>query len=408
MIHPAVTPLPLSIRPQDRRQACAHAPGLLQQHLRRLAELPAHGNRKLHVDQLFLALLLGFFDPLCRSLRTLEDCGDFDGRLDLPRLARSTTADALAAFDPAHLQPLINDLRQRVPDLACADADLQTITRRIIAADGTYLNTLADVAWALKSTKSNGKAQGQARANVQLDVASWTPQVITISGDDEESEPAAFAGDLLSGVLYVMDRNFLDFGFLRQLLEKDNAFVLRVKANAPAARVLETRTLAAADVAAGVVADEVVELTGRGAPAGRLRRVTIHVTNRQGQPEVIRLLTSLLDAGTEAHVIGAIYRLRWQIELFFKWLKCWARMDHLLSTSRKGITFQFYVAVIAVLMMYLQSGRRVSIYALHALSRVAQGQMTLEEAMEVLARRERERELDRARQARRRARKKLV
>jgi hypothetical protein len=264
------------------------------------------------------------------------------------------------------------------------------------------------VAWALKSTKSNGKAQGQARANVQLDVASWTPQVITISGDDEESEPAAFAGDLLSGVLYVMDRNFLDFGFLRQLLEKDNAFVLRVKANAPAARVLETRTLAAADVAAGVVADEVVELTGRGAPAGRLRRVTIHVTNRQGQPEVIRLLTSLLDAGTEAHVIGAIYRLRWQIELFFKWLKCWARMDHLLSTSRKGITFQFYVAVIAVLMMYLQSGRRVSIYALHALSRVAQGQMTLEEAMEVLARRERERELDRARQARRRARKKLV
>lgn len=231
--------------------------------------------------------------------------------------------------------------------------------------------------------------------------------MVTISGDDDESEPAAFARGLLSGVLYVMDRNFLDFGFLKQLLEKDNDFVLRVRANAPAARVLETRTLCAADAAAGVVCDEGVELTGRGAPQGRLRRVTIHAVNRQGQTEVIRLLTRLSGQEVAAHVIGAVYRLRWQIELFFKWLKCWARMDHLLSASCNGITFPLYVAVIAVLMMYVQSGQRVSIYALHVFSRVAHGQMTLEEAMAVLARRQRERELDRARQARRRARKKL-
>jgi hypothetical protein len=167
--------------------------------------------------------------------------------------------------------------------------------------------------------------------------------------------------------------------------------------------------LSAADVEAGVVADQIVELTGRGAPAGQFRRVTIQTINRQGRPETIRLLTNLSDAAAiAARVIGAIYRQRWQIELFFKWLKTWARMDHLLSTSRSGITFQFYVAVIGVLMMYVQSGRRVSVYALAALGRLARGQCTLQQAMDVIARREREREMNRARQERLRARKKLV
>ena len=388
--------------------------GLLDEHLQRLRDLPAHGNTKLHADQLVLGLLLSFFQPMARSLRQIEGCGDFDGRLDLPRLARSTTADALAAFDPAHLLPLVEDLRARCPDLAHADADLAGIARRIIAADGTYLTTLADVAWALHHTKSDGKRQGQVRANVQLDVVNWVPQVVSVSGDDGESEPAAFARDLLDGVLYVVDRNFVDFAFLAALLAKGNDVVLRVRGNAPAAAVIATlpaltAAAAAADAEAGVVADELVELTGRDAPPGAFRRVTIVTTDRRGQPETIRLLTNLTDAAVvAARVIGAAYRLRWQIELFFKWLKCWARMDHLLSASRQGITTQLYVAVIAVLLMHVQTGRRVSIYALAALSRVAGGQQTIQQAMAFLARRERERELARARQARRRERKKLA
>ena len=382
--------------------------GFLRDHLGRLAALPAHGNRTPRADQLFLGLLLSFFDPLARSLRRIEDNGDFGGRLDLARLARSTTSDALAAFDPACLLPVVEDLRARVPHLGRADADLSTITRRIIAADGTYLTTLADVAWALRHTKTDGRRQGQVRANVQLDVATWAPQVVTVSGDDGLSEPAAFAPDLLEGVLYVVDRNFVDFGFLERLLAKGNDFVLRVRGNAPAARVLEARALTARDAEQGVAADELVGLTGRGAPAGVFRRVTVHAADRRGNPETITLLTNLAGAELAAHAVAAVYRLRWQVELFFKWLKAWARMGHLLSTSRNGITFQLYVAVIGVLMMSVQSGRRVSVYALAALGRLARGQCTLDEAMAVIARRERERELNNARQARRRARKKLA
>lgn len=382
--------------------------GLIQDHLNRLRALPAHGNRIVHVDQLVVGLLMAFFEPLVRSLRTIEDKGDFGGRLDLPRLARSTTADALGVFDPTCLQPLMNDLRARVPHLTHGDADLSVIVRRIIAADGTYLTTLADVAWALHHTKQNGRRQAQVRANVQLDVATWTPQVLSISGDDGTSEPASFIGDLLSGVLYVVDRNFINFDFLKALLGKDNDVVLRIRDKAPTLRVLAAQTPTAADAEAGVIADEIVELTGKHAPKGRFRRITITIVNRNGKPETVRLLTNLISTAIAARVIAAIYRQRWQIELFFKWLKTWARMDHLLSTSRNGITFQFYIAVIGVLMMYVQTGRRISIYALAALGRLARGECTLDQAMAVIAYREHERELNRIRQARKRAIKKLA
>ena len=250
------TPTPASqqLIAQDRALALGHAPaGLFDRHFRRLRELPAHGNTKLFADQLVCGLLLSFFDPLARSLRLIEGCADFGGQLDLPRLARSTTSDALVAFDPVHLLPLIKDLRERCPQLCHADADLEGITRRIIAADGTYLTTLADVAWALHHTKINGRTQGQVRANLQLDVANWAPQVVNISGDDDESEPAAFAKDLLCGVLYVVDRNFVDFAFIRAVLDKDNDLVLRVRGNAPAVRVIESLPLTARDVEAGVI-----------------------------------------------------------------------------------------------------------------------------------------------------------
>lgn len=397
-------PADRSVTDEDRRRAFDGSRDVVDAHLARLAALPAHGNRTLHFDDLVRGLLLSFLDPLARSLRRIESCGDFGGRLEVDRLARSTTADALRAFDPGLLKPLVDDLVARVPSLAQADPDLAAIARRIVAADGTYLTTLADVAWALRHTKTDGKRQGQVRANVQLDAATWCPLVVTVSGDDAESEATAFARDLLSGVLYVVDRNFLDFAFLRRLLERGNDVVLRVKHNAPSAvAAAAPRPLAPEDAAAGGVADEAVTLPGRGAPPGAFRLVTVATTDRRGEPEVIRLLTNLPGDAAPARVVAAAYRLRWQVELFFKWLKCWARMDHLLSASRNGVTTQLYVAVIAVLTMYAQSGRRVSVYALQVLSYVARGEMTLDQAMAILARRERERDLARARQARRRA-----
>lgn len=133
-------------------------------------------------------------------------------------------------------------------------------------------------------------------------------------------------------------------------------------------------------------------------PTRTLRRVT--VWDEKNQQEVY-LVTDLLDV--PAYVVGAIYRQRWQIELFFRWLKLWAAWDHALSFSRTGITLQFYVAVIAALLMHIKSGRKVSKYMLFLMGQVAGGLASYAQIEPMLERIDREKQLERARLARKRA-----
>jgi hypothetical protein len=369
-----------------------------------LKDVPAHGNRTLHLHPLVVTLVTSFYDPAVRSLRAIEAYTAADappdlGDLALRRMARSTTSDALAAFDPELLRGVIEDLQKRVPDLRRADPALAGIVKAIVAADGSYFSTFADVAWALHHTKSDGRTQAQVRMNLQIDAATWVPRVVTVTGGEtsaDRSEPDALARDLQEGVLYVIDRGFIDFDLLNAMLAKHNDFVLRVKADRPAYETVQTLALTDEDVAAGIEGDQLVRLTGVGAPQGTFRLVEIKHASKPG--EVVRLLTNLTDPkAVPARVVGHVYKQRWQIELFFRWLKVWCNFDHLLSTSRRGITTQFYVTVIATLLTCIHLGRPVSKYTLIALHLIASGRATPEQMNEFLDRRDRERDLDRAR-----------
>ena len=188
--------------------------GMLQRHLERLRAAHDHPNRLLHLDNLVVALLYAFYNPTCRSLRTLEGLGKVcQDEIGIDQLCRSTTSDALAAFDPKLLLPILEDLRRRLPALDRADADLGQITRQVIAADGSYFNTYADVAWAIHLTRRSGKDGAQIRLNFQLDVRTWVPAAMSLSGKAQGSETAAVAQDLLPDVIYLVDRNFIDFDF---------------------------------------------------------------------------------------------------------------------------------------------------------------------------------------------------
>lgn len=374
---------------------------MLQRHLERLRTAQAHGNRVLHFDNLVMALLLAFYNPTCRSLRTIEGLSRVSQEtVGLKRLCRSTTSDALASFDPALLLPVIEDLRARVPALRRADADLDQILRKVIAADGSYFNLYADVAWAIHLTRSNGKDAAQVRLNFQLDVRTWLPMHLSLSGKDEGSEVQAVADELLPDVLYLIDRNFAAFAFLKAVLDKGSDFVVRCKDDTPAVTVQEERSLTDADRRHGVVSDRIVTLPGRDAPTRPLRELILQ-DPQTGQR--IRVLTSLLDV--PAYLIGVLYRHRWQIELFFRWLKVWGNFEHLISHSANGLTIHFYVAVLGVLLMYAASGHRVSKYAFSLLGFVASGQATLDDILPELQRREHEKELERQRLARKRAQK---
>ena len=348
-----------------------------------------------------MALLYAFYNPTCRSLRTLEGlCGACQHEIGVERLCRSTTSDSMALFDPKLLLPILEDLRARLPALGRADADLEQITSQVIAADGSYFNIYADVAWAIHLSRRNKRTGAEIRLNLQLDVRDLLPLHASVSGDDGCSEGDAFIPDLVANAIYLSDRNFVDFAFMSAVLGKGSDFVIRAKSDSPNFSPQQQRELTQADKDHGVIGDRVGILTGRNAPTGPVREVVI-VAPDTGKP--IRLITSLLDV--PAHVIGVLYRHRWQIELFFRWLKVWGNFEHLISHSRNGLTIQFYVAVIGVLLMYLSTGHRVSKYAYSLLTFVAAGRATLEDILPILDKRERERQLERARLARKRAQK---
>lgn len=377
---------------------------LLQPFLERLRRAYRHPNRVLHYDAVLTALLLGFYNSSVRSLRTMEDQSQsqgFAGMLPLDRVCRSTLSDAMRQMDAGQLLPLVEALLKKVPALKRTDNDLHCLMRRIIAADGSVFTVPADVLWAIAVSRSNGKAGRQFRLNLQLDVLQFLPATFSLSGGDDGSESAAFMRDLIAGVIYVADRNFVDFKFIHAVFDKGSDLVVRLKSDTKFVE-LEQRPLSDADRLANVVGDRIGLVPGSaGAPGfGQRRLREIVLTDpRSGKP--VRLLTSLPDV--PARVIGLIYRHRWMIEIFFKWLKCTARLRHLLSQSPNGITMQLYVAVIGVLLMYLRTGRRPSVYAANCLNLVACGLMSVGTMLQILERREHERELNRRRLERKRS-----
>lgn len=377
---------------------------LIQPWLDRLHTLYPHPNRKLHYDTVLTALLMGFYNSSIRSLRTMEDQSQAQGFTQLipvDRICRSTLSDAMKQMDAAHLLPLVGQLIKQVPALKRTDGDLQALMRRIVAADGSVFTVPADVLWAIALSRSNGKPGRQFRLNLQLDVLQFLPVCFSVSGKDDGSESAAFMRDLIADVVYVCDRNFVDFKFIHAVFDVGSDLVVRLKSDTKFV-VLEERPLAEADRQAGILFDRIGHVPGSAGSPGfgdkRLREVIV-LDPKSGKP--VRFLTNLLDV--PARIIGLIYRHRWMIELFFKWLKCTARLRHLISESQNGITLQLYVAIIAVLLMHLRTGRRPSLYATNCIDMVASGIMSVATMLKILERRERERDLERARLARKRA-----
>jgi hypothetical protein len=380
--------------------ACAK---VLQDHLRRLRGICDHFNRVLHFDELLTAHLIGFFDGAVRSLRTL-DARSATGQamqksLDSLRLARSTISDAMNELPAEALLPLMEELLKRLPN-NCSHPDLRdlmTLKKRIIAIDGSYFRIPCDVLWALAHRRSNDKMGRQIRLDLHLDVLRFLPVKVQVDGKDRGSESAAFIGTLEAGLIYLADRNFLDFDFLRAVLTIGSDFVTRLKksGSGPNIQVIQANTLTKQDTDAGVLSDQIVLLPGSPGTPGFPQPMRLVSVWDPVHSQEVRLLTTLLDV--DASVIGKLYRHRWSIELFFRWLKCVAKIKHLFSESTNGITMQFYVLIIATLLMHLATGARPSVYTFLLMNSAASGDLVLENVPHVLERLARERELERLR-----------
>ncbi len=378
--------------------------------LEQLPPLSDHPNRALQTRDVFVAHLLAFFNPTLRSLRTLEDFSQTrqaQRYLAVDRLPKSTLADFHRLADPAVLEPVVAHLlRETARRGLKAPADLPASVGQVLAVDGTFLALAADVAWAVRHGTHTGKPKAGVRIDVHLDVASGLPRVVNVHGAGT-SEPASAAPSIVPGAVHIYDRGYFDFALIQRHLDLSTTvpapFVMRMREpgqRSPKFDRHEQRSLSERDRAAGVISDHVGRLAGsqhRTAPQGLLREVVIASSDEPGG--VIRLLTDLLDV--PAWVIGLLYRYRWRVELFFRWLKTTAHFRHLLSERREAIAFEVYVAVIGTLLLALRWDARPSKYAFGLLHQVAGGGATAEEILPILAERERRCALDRESQRRR-------
>lgn len=373
-----------------------------------LRDADPHGNRALFLDDVFIASLLAFYNPSLRSLRTIEDFSQSrqaQKHLSIPKLCRSTFSEFNKLADPSRLQPILDHLRSQVLKTGSGKTThtLDDLHRQILAVDGTFLHAAAAVVWAFHNS---GKKRG-ARLDFHVNVLTWLPEVVVVAHkDDSEADNAQTT--ITPGAIHLYDRGIFSFDLIKAHTANKADFVMRIREEGnrcPKFAATETRELTAAARAAGVVSDRIGRMTGsahRPAPDVLVREVIIIPPDDPAHP--VRLLTTLLDL--DASVIGLLYRHRWQVELFFRWLKCYAHFDHLISHSREGVLLNFYVAVVGVTLMYLHTGFRPSKYLFILMGMVANGSATLEEIMPILRERERQCEMARQSAARRRAKKK--
>jgi hypothetical protein len=267
-------------------------------------------------------------------------------------VAHSTLADANAGRDWRIYADLAQALIRRARKLYAQEAIGLEWARTLYALDSTTIDLcLSLFPWArFRSTKAAVKL------HTLLDVRGPIPTMITISQGKQAD--VRILDELLiePGAFYVMDRGYVDFERLYRFVLASAFFVTRTKAGIQLNR-LESRPV---DRTTGLRSDHMVWLAHpqsvRHYP-DKLRRVSYR------DPEdgkVLVFLTNNFDL--PALIIAQLYRLRWRVELFFKWIKQNLRIKHFFGTTDNALKTQVWIAVcVYVLVAILRKELRVEL-----------------------------------------------
>lgn len=302
--------------------------------------------RTLFTSEYFSMLLFGLYNPVLKSTRALcsasglkrmgeEVCG---GSVSL-----GSFSEMQHLVDPELLAGLLRSMAAEAQPVF-GEERVRAHIKELIAVDGTLLPALPRMAWALWQDPKHRAAK------LHLELAVWreVPVEFTVT-EGNGSERTAWKQKLRKGVCYVNDRHYgHDYALVKDVQAAGASHVLRLYNNAVLTHLEVARDLSEADRAAGVVEDVAVRLgEGQDGPVGRLVRV-------EADGHVFLLFTNLADMPAE--LVALTYRYRWQIELFFKWLKCILGCRHWFAESQAGVTVQVYCALIASVLLVLWTG----------------------------------------------------
>jgi hypothetical protein len=262
-------------------------------------------------------------------------------------VAHSTLADANRARDWRIYADLAQLLIARARRLYADEPLAVELEQTVYALDSTTIDLcLSLFPWArFRSTKAAVKL------HTLLDLRGPIPTMISIT--EGKQADVRVLDELIPepGAFYVMDRGYLDFGRLYDFALGGAFFVTRSKAGVQLNR-LESRPV---DRSTGVRSDHIVWLSLPHSVAhypDRLRRVTYR---DPVDGKVLVFLTNNFDLS--ALIIAQLYKCRWQVELFFKWIQQNLRIKHFFGTTHNAVKTQVWIAIcVYVLVAIVRKG----------------------------------------------------
>ena len=274
------------------------------------------------------------------SLRNIEVCLSAQAAKLYPmgfrhEIKRSTLADANETRDWRIHAEFAQCLIAQARKLYVGDSFGIELEHTAYALDSTTIDLcLSLFPWALfRSTKSAVKM------HTLLDLRGNIPSFIHLSDGKLGDVKVLDIMKLEPGAFYIMDRGYLDFGRLYLMHQTLAFFVTRAKSNTRFRRVYS----ASVDRSTGIICDQTVALTGtisRKDYPEHLRRI------RFKDPKTGKTLVFLTNHfSVTSTTICALYKARWQVELFFKWIKQHLRIKKFYGNSENAVKSQIWIAV---------------------------------------------------------------
>jgi transposase len=298
-----------------------------------------HHHRSLSCWDQYLAMAFAQF-TYRESLRDIEAClRSMSGKLYhmgfRSRIARSTLADANETHDWRIFADFAQHLIGIARPLHAEDPMGVDLDHSLYALDSTTI----DLCLALFPWAKFRHHKGAVKMHILLDLHGNIPTFISIT--DGKVHDVNILDEILpeAGAFYVMDRGYIDFERLYWFTLSSAFFVVRTKTNV----VLQRRYSRPVDKSVGLRSDHTVILTASEsvkAYPDALRRVSYFdaETNQR-----LRFLTN--NFTLPALTITQIYKCRWQVELFFKWIKQHLRIKAFFGTSENAVKTQIWIAV---------------------------------------------------------------
>ena len=299
--------------------------------------------RKLNAKRHFVALLYGQISGASSLREIVTGMESHETRLyhlGAAPVKRSTMSDANTNRPWQLFSELFTQmLKQAHPGLRRASKDAV----RLIDSTSLRLSSLSED-WATFSTDVFG-----AKAHIIYDPNADHPVYFAVTPANINDITAAKAMPIEPGATYVYDLGYYDYGWWAKIDDAGCRFVTRLKKNTPFVVVMENPV----PQNSNIVSDRIGHLPQRLANS---RRNPLQVPVREVRViidtgKMLRIVTNDLDAS--AQEIADLYKQRWQIELFFRWIKQTLRIKHFIGISENAVRIQIAVALIGYLILRL-------------------------------------------------------